>query len=197
MYVNSKQNRKIVVLFSIDSVAKTYDQFQIKLQFEELENQHDAMDSDGSFMEWKRSSRDNCWNRTPQRPSVAQKRKKPDELDVSNRTFSVKRRRIDGQNVIEMESEIDENVEEQAVDDSTYPQIERDDEIPEAVETTKEAEKINVELLVSMQTASVEINATPGNASLFYLKNLLHVKCFCVCISKEKKQSKACSFLST
>lgn len=143
-----------------------------------MESRHDAMDSDGSFMEWKQSSRYNCWNRTPQGPSVAQKRKNPDELDVSNRTFSVKRRRIDGQNEIEIESEMDENVEEQKVDDSTNPQIERVDEIAEAVETTKEAEINGEECLVSTQTADVKFNATPGNVPLLHLMFLLHVNIF-------------------
>lgn len=143
-------------------MAKTYDQFQIKLQFEELESRHDAMDSDGSFMEWKQSSRYN-WNHAPHTPSVAEKRKIPDELDARNRTFSVKRRRIDEQNEFEMRTEIDQNVEVQKVDASTVPQIEQDDEIAEVVETSKEAEINDEKCLISTQTSVGNFNSTPGN----------------------------------
>lgn len=159
------------------------------------------MDSDGSFMEWKQSSRYNYWNRTPHRPIEVQKRKNPDEVDASNRTFSVKRRRIDGQNEIEAEPEMDENIEKQKVDYSTDPQIELDDTIAEAVETTKEVTKEakidDKELLVSTQTAAVNTNVSPGNVPWLHLLRLLGVEHFCSFIRKKKKQSKTCSFHST
>ncbi|XP_055301689.1 zinc finger protein 169-like [Sitodiplosis mosellana] len=156
--------------FIVTRVAKTYDQFQIRLEFEELENRYDsgAMDSDGSFVEWKQSTGYNRQNHTPERPSVAQKRKKPDELDASNRTFIVKRPRIDGRIGMELDEEVDREpvVEEEKIDEAIDPQIEQNDEIAGAVETPQEVETNDNECLVStqtitIQTAIVDVDTTP------------------------------------
>ncbi|XP_031636473.1 transcriptional repressor CTCFL-like [Contarinia nasturtii] len=69
-------------------VSKTYDQFIMNLEFEELRTGFDESAMDGRVFSIDQLQMTN-------RPYVAEKRKTPDESDVNEQTFLIKRPRVD------------------------------------------------------------------------------------------------------
>lgn len=171
----------------------------MKLEFEELENrcETNAMDSDGSFVEWQQSTEYYERDYTPKRPNVPQKRKKPDELDVSNQTFVVKRPRFDERLEMDVAIENDSGAEENKTDETSNRQSNctpaknqnytvevidkanesdssKENETPAEVESTKEVEAQNDECLVSTNTDSVAVDTVIPSTCHCFIQRLKH-----------------------
>lgn len=99
------------------------------------------MDSDGSFEEWQQSSKYHRSNHTLERPNLAQKRKNPNDTDACNRTFLIKRPRVDGPMEIDMEIENEPSIQKGNINEATNPQIEDEDEIEENNDMVKSIEE--------------------------------------------------------
>lgn len=122
----------------------------MKLEFERLENRYNN-DSDGSFVEWQRSTGYYRENDTNEKPNQAQKRKHSDEADAINRKLSVKRPRFDGSIGTNVEVEVVSDVEAEKITEVTYTHVDGNN----GIEETEEGNEYNDDsCLVSTQTVA-------------------------------------------
>lgn len=123
----------------------------MKLEFEKLDNRYDAMDSDGSFVEWQHSTGYYRGSDPIEKPIQAQKRKYSDEIDANNKKLSIKRRRFDGSMATNVDVRAVSGIEEENIAEVTYTHVDGIDGIEE---TEKGNEYNDDSCLVSTRTVA-------------------------------------------